>query len=393
MKALLIAASACLVCLTLTGILPPHIGYGLIVAACVAFLNAVSSARLARRYPVSGGTYVYARERLGDLWAWAAGWAFVVGKFASCTAVALTFGTYLAPAYARFLAAAAVIAFTALNYRGVEKTAGVAKVMVLIVFSTLLAIVALLLGGGSDPGNLQPLLGPNGPYGILQSAGIWFFAFAGYSRIATLGEEVRDPAASIPRAIVLSLGIACAVYAAVVISAFLVAGPAALSQSDAPLAAAVTAAGFGAWGWVVRLGSTVATLGVLVSLMAGISRMLFAMASDRRMPAYLARVHPTYRVPHLAEATVGLVVVTVVLLADVRSAIGFSAFTVLLYYAVTNAAAVTLGDREWRYGRTLAIAGFVGCLALAFTLPIASVLGGAAVMLAGLAIYGLRGKQ
>ena len=215
---------------------------GLVVAACVASLNALSSAQLARLHPESGGTYVYARERLGDIWAWIAGWSFVVGKFASCAAVALTFGSYLAPGYARYLAAAAVIAFTALNYRGIEKTAGATKVLVLVVLSALLCIVVLMLGGAPDPGNLGPLLGSNGVYGVLQSAGIWFFAFAGYSRIATLGEEVRDPRRSIPRAIVLSLGVTCAVYAAVVVSALLVAGPEALAASDAPLVTAVTAA-------------------------------------------------------------------------------------------------------------------------------------------------------
>ena len=366
---------------------------GLVVAACVASLNALSSAQLARLHPESGGTYVYARERLGDLWAWIAGWTFVVGKFASCAAVALTFGSYLAPGYARYLAAAAVIAFTAMNYRGIEKTAGATKVLVLVVLSTLLCIVVLMLGGAPDPGNLGPLLGSNGVYGVLQSAGIWFFAFAGYSRIATLGEEVRDPRRSIPRAIVLSLGVTCAVYAAVVVSALLVAGPEALAASDAPLVTAVTAAGFGSWQWVVRAGSTVATLGVLVSLMAGISRVLFAMASDGRLPAYLARVHPAYRVPHLAEVTVGLVLVAVVLLADVRSAIGFSSFTVLLYYAVTNMAAFTLEDRERLYGRHLAALGVAGCLGLAVLLPVPSVLGGASVVLVGLAIDALRRRR
>jgi len=243
-----------------------------------------------------------------------------------------------------------------------------------------------MLGGGPDPENLSPLLGSNGIYGILQSAGIWFFAFAGYSRIATLGEEVKDPETSIPRAIVLGLGITCLVYAAVVISALLLVGPATLALSNAPLVAAVTEAGFGQWQWIVRVGSTVATLGVLLSLMAGISRTLFAMAADRWMPSYLASVHPIHKVPHLAEVTVGTILFAVVLLADVRAAIGFSSFTVLLYYAVTNMAAYTLEERERLYSRNLAILGLIGCLALAITLPIASVGIGSVVMLAGILI-------
>jgi APA family basic amino acid/polyamine antiporter len=366
---------------------------GLAIAASVAYCNAASSAQLARLYPASGGTYVYARERLSEFWAWVAGWGFVVGKLASCSAVALTFGYYLSPDYARYLATGAVIAFVALNYFGIEKTAGATKIIVMAVLLSLSVFVALMVVDEPDPGNLAPLLGSGGVYGILQSAGIWFFAFAGYSRIATLAEEVIDPETSIPRAIVLGLGITLAVYAAVAVSALLLVGPAALSLSNAPLVTALTGAGFGQWQWIIRVGATVATLGVLLSLMTGISRMLFAMAADHRMPAYLARVHPVHRVPHLAEVTVGVILVAVVLLADLRAAIGFSSFTVLLYYAVTNISAYTLTEQERLYSRNLAVPGLLGCLALAFTLPVASVGIGSAVMLAGIAVYLLQRRR
>lgn len=360
---------------------------GLAIAAAVAYFNASSSAQLARLYPASGGTYVYAGEQLNEFWAWVAGWGFVVGKLASCSAVALTFGYYLAPEYARFLAAGAVIAFTALNFFGIEKTANATKIIVSIVLLSLAVIVLLIFVGEPNPSNLSPIIGPNGVYGILQSAGIWFFAFAGYSRIATLGEEVEDPETSIPRAIVLGLGITLIVYAAVVVSALLLVGPAMLSRSDAPLVTALAGAGFGRWQWIIRVGSTFATLGVLLSLMTGISRMLFAMAADRKMPSILARVHPVHRVPHLAELTVGVILVAVVLLADLRAAIGFSSFTVLLYYAVTNLSAYTLSEQERLYSRNLAILGLSGCLVLAFTLPPAAVGTGGAVMLAGILVY------
>ena len=360
---------------------------GLAIAASVAYCNASSSAQLARLYPASGGTYVYAGERLNGFWAWVAGWGFVAGKLASCSPVALTFGYYLFPEYARHLAAGAVIAFVVLNYFGIEKTAGATRVIVAVVLLSLSAIVALVFAGEPDIGNLSPILGPNGLYGILQSAGIWFFAFAGYSRIATLAEEVEDPETSIPRAIVLGLCITLFVYAVVVVSALLLVGPAALARSDAPLVTALAGAGFQSWQWIIRVGSTFATLGVLLSLMTGISRMLFAMADDQRMPSILARVHPVHRVPHLAELTVGVILVVVVLLADLRAAIGFSSFTVLLYYAVTNASAYTLTGRERLYGRKLAVLGLLGCLVLAFTLPAASVAVGSAVMLAGIPAY------
>ena len=361
--------------------------FGLIIAASVAFLNAMSSAQLARLYPSSGGTYLYAKERLSDFWAWVAGWGFIVGKFASCAAVALTFGYYLFPDYARFFAAGAVMLFMTLNYLGIKKTAFVTKVIVSAVMVSLFTIVLMTLSGQPDPQNLQPIYGESGLYGILQSAGIWFFAFAGYARIATLAEEVENPKKSIPKAIVISLTITLMFYAAVTLSALSVVGPTALSQSNAPLVTAVSEAGFSRWQWVVILGATLATLGVLISLMAGISRTLFAMAADKKLPSYLAKVHPTHKVPYLAEITVGLILIVVVLTADIRSAIGFSSFTVLLYYAVTNMAAYTLNKSERMFNRNLAVLGFIGCVVLSFTLPLSSVIAGSFVMAIGLVIY------
>jgi len=363
--------------------------FGLAIAAFVAFFNASSSAQLARLYPASGGTYVYAKERLSEFWAWVAGWGFIVGKLASSAAVALTFGYYLFPGYARFAAAGAIIAFTTLNYFGIKKTAGATKAVVTVVVLSLIAIVVLILHGAPSIANLQPLWGSSGLYGILQSAGIWFFAFAGYSRIATLGEEVRNPETSIPRAILIGLSLTFLIYAAVVLSALLVVGPATLAQSNAPLVTAVQEAGFVQWQWLVQVGSVFATLGVLLSIMVGTSRTIFAMAADRNLPTYLARVHPKYKVPHLAEITAGLILVAIVLLADVRSAIGFSSFTVLLYYAITNASAHTLRADERLFNRTLPVLGLVGCLILAFALPLASVIMGSAVILFGIAVYAL----
>ena len=161
------------------------------------------------------------------------------------------------------------------------------------------------------------------------------------------------------------------------------------AQSNAPLVTAVQEAGFVQWQWLVQVGSVFATLGVLLSIMVGTSRTMFAMAADRNLPTYLARVHPKYKVPHLAEITAGLILVAIVLLADVRSAIGFSSFTVLLYYAITNASAHTLRADERLFDRTLPVLGLAGCLILAFALPLASVIMGSAVILSGIAVYTL----
>ena len=356
---------------------------GLGIAAVVAYANATSSAQLAALYPESGGTYVYARYRLGGYWGFLAGWSFVVGKTASLSAMALTFGSYADPDLARPLGIGAVVALTTVNYLGVEKTALVTRVIVAVVLAAMAVIVAaLLLGGTASGDNLTGDL-PAGPWGVLRSAGFLFFAFAGYARLATLGEEVRDPEVTIPRAIPLALGVTIAVYVAVIGSALLAVGPAALADSPAPLADAV---GAGSWSRatpVVRLGATVAAAGVLLSLLAGISRTALAMARRGELPRFLDAVHPRFRTPHRAEVTAAAVVCAVVAVADLREAIGFSSFAVLAYYALANAAAWTLGPEERRWPRWLAALGVALCALLAATLPSVAVLGGLALLATG----------
>ena len=369
---------------------------GLGVAGVVAYCNATSSARLAALYPESGGTYVYGRRRLGPFWGYLAGFGFVVGKLASCAAMALTFGHYAASGAARPLAVGAVVALAGANLLGIEKTAGLTRVIVAVVLASLAAFLVAALGGGTvDTGHLS--LGGAGPVDVLQSAGFLFFAFAGYARIATLGEEVVDPARTIPRAIPIALGLTLVIYAAVDTAALLAVGPGVLASSSAPLQAVVEAGSLSGLAPVVRVGAAVASLGVLLSLLAGVARTVFAMASNGDLPRGLAAVHERRRVPHRAEIAAAAVVVAVAASADVRSAIGFSSFCVLGYYAVANASALTL-DRvrgsepqsRSRLGAALAVLGLAGCAALAFTLPWQSVAEGAGVLAVGALIYVVR---
>ncbi|WP_128980854.1 APC family permease [Streptomyces roseicoloratus] len=357
------------------------------VAAVVAYCNAMASARLAARYPASGGTYVYGRERLGAFWGYLAGWAFVVGKTASCAAMALTVGAYVWPDHAHAVAVAAVVVLTAVDYAGVQKSALLARVIVAVVLAVLAAVVVAAAGAG-EAGRLA--LGGDVPTGgVLQAAGLLFFAFAGYARIATLGEEVRDPERTIPRAVPIALGVALVVYAAVAVTVLGVLGPGGLAASPAPLADAARAAGADWLVTVVTVGAAVAALGSLLSLILGVSRTTLAMARDGHLPATLAAVHPRSRVPHHAELAVGAVVAVVAATADVRGAIGFSSFAVLVYYGIANASAWTLGRRE----RPLAVLGLAGCGALAFSLPPEAVLAGLGVLAVGVVAHAVsRGR-
>lgn len=368
-----------------SGLLP-----ALALAAAVAYCNATSSARLAARYPQSGGTYVYGRERLGDFWGYLAGWGFVVGKTASCAAMALTVGSYAWPGQAHAVAVAAVVALTAVDYVGVQKAAWLTRGIVAIVLAVLAAVVtACLTGGTGDDAHLR--IGADATFGgVLQAAGLLFFAFAGYARIATLGEEVRDPKRTIPRAIPTALGITLVVYAAVAAAVLAVLGPDRLAHTADPLAEAVRAAGVPELAPLVRVGAVVAALGSLLALILGVSRTTLAMARDRHLPHVLAAVHPRFKVPHRAELAVGAVVAVLAGTTDVRGAIGFSSFGVLAYYAIANVSAWTLTPAEGRPPRAVPILGTAGCLVLAFSLPVASVVWGAAVLAAGAAGYGLR---
>ncbi|MGW8846369.1 APC family permease [Streptomyces xiamenensis] len=366
---------------------------GLGLAAVVAYCNAMSSARLAARYPASGGTYVYGRERLGPFWGYLAGWGFVVGKTASCAAMALTVGVYAWPGQAHAVAVAAVVAVTAVNCLGVRKSALVTRVVVAVVLAVLAAVVTACLVPGRGPhvaGGVPAAAVGWG--GVLEAAGLLFFAFAGYARIATLGEEVRDPARTIPRAIPVALGITLVVYVLVAVAVLTALGAGGLGASGAPLADAVRAAGSGWLAPVVRVGAVLAALGSLLALLLGVSRTVLAMARDRHLPSGLAAVHPRFAVPQRAELAIGAVVAVVAATADVRGVIGFSSFAVLVYYAVANASAWTLSPAEGRPVPLIPVVGFVGCALLAAALPVASVVTGVAVLTAGAVAYAVRGR-
>jgi APA family basic amino acid/polyamine antiporter len=363
---------------------------GLAIAAVIAYCNAIASAQLAAQYPTSGGTYVYGRERLGHWWGFAAGWAFIVGKTASCAAMAMTVAAYATSGpwwVQRLVAIAAIVGLTALNLRGITRTARATMVLVSITIACLAIIVISILAFGSTSGdNLGgwSAFGNGGLYGILQAAGLLFFAFAGYARIATLGEEVRDPERSIPRAIPIALFITVVVYVVIGITILIAAGPDRLADSAAPLVTAVEAAGVGDVEPVVRVGGLVASLGALLALIAGIGRTSLAMARERDLPVWFAEVHPRFKVPHHAEIVLAGVVCAIVLVADVRGAIGFSSFGVLLYYAIANASAYTQDNAHRLWPRWMNIFGLVGCLVLVATLPWQSSVVGLVAITAGL---------
>ncbi|KUG61887.1 transporter [Kocuria rosea subsp. polaris] len=383
----------------------PRLPLALLLAAVVAWCNASSTAQLAAVHPASGGAYLYANRQLGPWPGFVAGWGFVTGKTASAAAMALTFGLYTAEltgaddAGARLLAVAAVLGLTAVNLGGVTRTARLTQLLVLPVLVVLLAVAVLLFAGtgpaaggasGAGPGGWVGAAWDGTAWGVLPAAGTLFFAFAGYARVATMGEEVRDPARTIPRAVLGALAFTLLLYGLLGLGLLRFLGVDRLAASTAPLLAVVRDAGWAAGpatagAVVVTAAAALATLGALLALVAGISRTALAMARERDLPGPLSAVSRRHRVPWAAELAVAGLVVVLVLVGDVRTVIGFSSFGVLVYYALANLSALTLAQRPRWAPRAVNALGLTGCLVLAFTLPWQSVVTMLVVFAVGLA--------
>ncbi len=359
--------------------------WAVLLAAAVAALNATASARLATRHPAAGGTYVFARERLGPTWGHLAGWVFVVGKTASCAAMALGVGAHLAPSHATTLAIVTVVALTVVDLAGARRSADAVTASAVLVVLVVGLSTVVLLGQGPARADVGYVLDP---VAVPQAAALLFFAFAGYARLATLGEEVRDPARTIPRAVATAFVVVTALYVLAGLAVARALDPSTAAASDRALADAVDTLGHPSLTVAVAGTAVVAAGGALLSLLGGVSRTTLAMARDRHLPTVLA-AESGRGVPWAAQVAVGCVVVLVLPFVDAAEAVAASSGCVLVYYALTNAAAFPLGGRLLR---PLSVLGLVGCLALVASLPLPGVLWTAAVVAAGLLLGRLTGR-
>lgn len=354
-----------------------------VLAGIVAACNATSTADLAAAHPQNGGGYIYGTARLCPAAGRLAGVAFLVGKCASAGAAAAVFGAYVLPSAPLLATLLAVVAATALNIAGVRWTARGAYALVGGTLAVLLVVVVLGLsgpGGAVDATTLTPVVVEAGPAGVVTAAGLVFFAFAGYARVATLGGEVRDPQRTIPRAIALALAITLVVYLLVASALLVGLGPDRLAREPSPLAALVDAWGSPGLGVIVRVGAAVAAGSALLSVLVGISRTAVAMAQGGDLPRRLVRTGPR-GTPWPADLLAGAIAAAVAALAGSAAAIALSACSVLVYYGVINVAALRLyGHRRRRW---VAGAGVLLCVLLALLLPLPQVLITAAVLAVG----------
>jgi APA family basic amino acid/polyamine antiporter len=388
------------------GIVGPAVIIAAALAGGLAACNAFNSAQLAAAHPTSGGTYEYGYTFLHPVFGFSAGWLFLCAKSASAATAALGFAGYaalliggtgagdaLVPA-----ALGLVVVLTILAASGLRRSATANVIIVSVTLASLLVFVIACLTAVSPDrasANLAPFIagsvGTDDPLrGVLFATAVLFVAYTGYGRLATLGEEVREPARTIPRAIIVTLGATALLYvgvAAVAVAAvgaeqFAGAAGGGATVQAAPLEAVAAALNLPTVQWIMGIGAVTAMTGVLLNLILGLSRVLLAMGRRGDMPTVVARLNRTGSTPVVAVSVVGAIIAGLVLIGDLRTTWEFSAFTVLIYYAVTNLAALRLPREKRRYPRSLAVVGLIGCL-----LPTPFLNPG--VVAAGLAVIGV----
>lgn len=390
------------------GVAGPSVILAVALAAVVATFNGLSSAQLAASHPVSGGTYEYGYRYLNPALGFTAGWMFLSAKAASAATAALGFAGYVLnaagrdPAGAReALALVGIAVLTAVVAAGMRQSNRTNTVVVTL---TLLALAAFVVAGlptalRGAPTHLSGFLGGGGSgvSGLLHATALMFVAYTGYGRIATLGEEIREPRRNIPRAIVATLLVTMALYAAVAFVAVAAVGAPGVAEATraaaAPLEVVAHAFGVPGVAWLVAVGAVTAMLGVLINLLLGLSRVLLAMSRRGDMPRALARLSGTEASPRRAVLVVGLVIGGMALMGNVQVTWSFSAFTVLVYYAITNLAALRLPPEERLYPRWVSAAGLLSCLGLAFWVDRGIWMAGLALIGGGLAWHAVARRQ
>jgi APA family basic amino acid/polyamine antiporter len=340
---------------------------GLLLASTLAFANASSSAQLASLYPQTGGTYLYANKVLGKLPGNIAGIVFILGKTVSCVAIALTLGNYISPIYGKELGVGLSVIVFLIGYKGITKTAALARWFVLIVIS-ILAFFCIAILMTSSTNIAIPLLEGFSASNLFLSAAIWFFAFTGYSRLATYGEEIKNPETIIPSSILTGLGITVTIYLFVNWLSLAIIGPEVVANSNTPLLVAMDVSVMSDFSFLIVFASTIATASVFLALLPAISRIYVAMSRDGILPNMFSKIHNKNNSAYVSELFVLLTVVVGIYTINITNAIKLSAFFILIYYSLTNLSVINLEKNQRLYPVSIAYYGLLMCMVLGFSL-------------------------
>ncbi len=340
---------------------------GLLLASTLAFANASSSAQLASLYPQTGGTYLYANKVLGRLPGNIAGIVFILGKTVSCVAIALTLGNYISPIYGKELGVGLSVIVFLIGYKGITKTAALARWFVLIVI-LILAFFCIAILMTPSTNIAIPLLEGFSVSNLFLSAAIWFFAFTGYSRLATYGEEVKNPETIIPSSILTGLGITVAIYLFVNWLSLAIIGPEVVANSNTPLLVAMDVSVMSDFSFLIVFASTIATASVFLALLPAISRIYVAMSRDGILPNMFSKIHNKNNSAYVSELFVLLTVIVGIYTINITNAIKLSAFFILIYYSLTNLSVINLEKNQRLYPVSIAYYGLLMCMVLGVSL-------------------------
>lgn len=370
------------------GVSGPAFLIGLLIAGIVASFNALSSAQLAAVYPQSGGTYEYGYQLLHPSLGFSAGWMFLISKLSAAGVVSIGFGSYFHQLFPFsspvIISLVTVVLLTAANILGVQKAG---KLNLIIVSLTVLCLLYFIIGGFPEmrTENFVPFA-PLGISGIAESAALMFFAFTGYARIATLAEEVKNPKETIPRAIIITIVSAVILYILVSFVAVGAVGTEVLAKSTSPLHEAASVLSFPGIKSTIAVGACTAMLGVLLSQILGISRMLLAMGRRGDLPHFFEAVHPKFRIPHIGILITGWVIFVITLSGSFEFIVRSASFTILLYYSITNLAALQQPKSQQLFGKAISVLGLMGCIVMAISLPVNVVISGISILILGFSV-------
>ena len=342
---------------------------GLLLASTLAFANASSSAQLASLYPQTGGTYLYAKNILGKGAANVAGAVFIIGKTISCIAIALTLGNYLSPVNSKEFAVLFSFVVFLIGFSGIHKTAKIAKWFVWILFS-LLAFYTISIVITPEVSFNLPITDQLSLDNILLSGSIWFFAFTGYSRLATFGEEVKNPEKIIPTAIFTGLGITVIIYLLISWVTLSIVEPQIIMNSRTPLLIAMDLSSMSEFSFLIVFASSIAMASVFLALMPGISRIYVAMARDGILPGALSTIHKKFNSAYISELIVFITVIVGIYQLNVINSIKLSSFFILIYYSITNLSVIKLKKNQRIYSVVVAYYGIFMCIIFASSLVV-----------------------
>jgi APA family basic amino acid/polyamine antiporter len=339
----------------------PAIILSFVLAGVTCMFSALSYAELASTIPVSGSAYTYGYATMGEFVAWIIGWDLILEYGVSVAAVAVGWGQYFndlldtlfglelpekiatAPgegAVVNVPAVFLVVAVAVLLIVGVRETARANTIMVFTKIGIVLLFI-VLAATGFKSGNLTPFA-PNGFGGMVDAAAVVFFAYIGFDAISTSGEETRNPGRDLPIAIIGSLTICTVLYILVALTASAALPYKKLDGQEAPLAEVLRSLDF-TWGaTVISLGALVAITSVVLTVLYGQTRIMFAMSRDGLVPRAFGKLSATRRTPVRITATFGVLIAIIaafVPLAEIAKLVNIGT---LFAFVITNVGVIVL---------------------------------------------------